>query len=158
MARRTLTLAAAVLAVTAPAALAQLPPPGMTGAPPPSLHNIPWYSAHPAERAAVLRFCHSDHRYDNTPDCANAESADTADYAARMRRAAEAAGAFKRHTDPAWWLANPYARWNAIGACSVTPDPGFTAQYTAAECAAARQADAMAPPRLRAHAPPWLDR
>lgn len=148
-------LAPAAALVAAGVAFAQAPPSGAAWAPPPSLHNIAWYSAHAAERVAILRFCQSDHRFDATPDCANAQSAERAAYAERLRLQAQAMGNPRSRTSPSYWLQNNSARWTAVAACSVAPDPGFTRQYSNAECAAARQADAMAPPNLRTHFAPW---
>ena len=73
---------------------------------PRALHNIPWYSAHPAERAATLRLCHSDYSYSGLPDCANAEAA-----GAGQVGSGSSIGKLKAMlNDPQYWRENPIAR------------------------------------------------
>ncbi|TCZ55791.1 hypothetical protein EXY23_20905 [Roseicella aquatilis] len=48
--------------------------------------DIPRFEAHPAERAALLRRCHDDHRLARTSMCANVEAAETRAYAKRLQR------------------------------------------------------------------------
>lgn len=78
-----------------------------------ALHNIPWYSAHPSERGATLRLCHSDYSYSGLPDCANAEAA-----GAGQVGSGSSIGKLKAMlNDPQYWRENRVARWAEMAQC-----------------------------------------
>jgi hypothetical protein len=100
--------------------------------------DIDWYVNHSAARASILRLCRSDHRYDFSPDCANAESAETKLWA--RRTAADGAAPGRILNSPEYWASNPFSRVAALEQCRL-PTLGT---MTPSQCAAARQGEAMA--------------
>ena len=98
-----------------------------------SLHNIPWYLAHPAERAAVMALCRTDFAIGKHPDCANAEAAATLAWANDLRQD-RIPTPEEVLSDPAYWQTNKIARAGAVAACALPGRGGMTAQ----ECAIAR--------------------
>lgn len=104
---RRIALAGVVVLATLPFAAVRAQPP------PRALHNIPWYSAHPAERAATLRLCHTDYSYSGLPDCANAEAA-----GAGQAGSGSSIGKLKDMLkDPQYWRENRVARWAEMAQC-----------------------------------------
>lgn len=57
----------------------------------PARRTIPWYMSHQSERAATIAACRDDATYARSPDCANAEMAETRLWAGRARNGAPAA-------------------------------------------------------------------
>lgn len=119
---------------------------GAQSTPPMSLHDIPWYVAHDRARVATLNLCRSDHRFSRDVDCANAETAATAEWANRTGRGTPARRGSSRVmtldemlTSPTYYVENRLARVGTLASCrSARPPP-------ADECAAARQGEAMDP-------------
>lgn len=84
-----------------------------------ALHNIPWYAAHPAERGATLRLCHSDYSFAGMPDCANAENAATG----KVGSASSIDRLRAMLNDPEYWRQNTVSRNGALYQCQ-HPTPG----------------------------------
>ncbi len=52
-------------------------------------HDIAYYVANDDARAVMTKRCQSDHRFDQDPDCANAETAGLQAYADRLRKSVQ---------------------------------------------------------------------
>lgn len=133
---RGLAAAAALAGLLSTSAVAQTAPPL------PPRRDIPWFQAHGPAREATLRVCRSDHRYDRSVECLNADTAGTLDWGRRSAQAARHGRSggelFPQLSDPSYWAQNRLARVGVLAACG-NPKTG----YAPSTCAAARQGAAM---------------
>lgn len=74
-----------------------------------TLHDIPWYMANTPARQATIQWCHQSSERGRMPDCQNAERA------ASGVRGQTPVRDFM--ADPAYWRANPTARYATMETC-----------------------------------------
>ncbi len=110
------------------------------------VRDIPYFMRSPDARAATLKLCRNDHRYDRAPECANAASAEDRLWELRLRAGvATPAGAGRVPSldtwqlSPTYWAQNRLARKSTLVTCR--NHPGM--MYPARVCAAAEQGDTM---------------
>lgn len=121
---RTFVRAAALVAALAPAA-------ALAG----EKFDIPWFVAHPTERAAALKMCHDDYRYAKTMICANVEAAATRVWG---RAAAPNTNPL---TTTRYWVENPIGRKSELKSCALRrPGDSIALPY----CSVAQLADRLA--------------
>ncbi len=108
--------------------------------------DIPYFMRSPEARAATLKLCRNDHRFDRSPDCANAASAEDRLWELRLRAGAPAPAGVQRvpsldtwQLSPTYWAQNRLARKSTLVTCR--NHPGM--MYPAKVCAAAEQGDTM---------------
>lgn len=100
----------------------------------------------PEARAATLKLCRNDHRYDRAPECANAATAEDRLWELRLRAGVAAPAGVHRapsldtwQLSPTYWAQNRLARKSTLVTCR--NHPGM--MYPARVCAAAEQGDTM---------------
>ena len=110
------------------------------------VRDIPYFMRSPEARAATLKLCRNDHRYDRAPECANAASAEDRLWAMRLRagvpeqtgaRAVPNLDTFQ--LSPTYWARTRLARRATLATCR--PHPGMA--YPAKVCAAAEQGEVL---------------
>lgn len=108
--------------------------------------DIPYFMRSPTERAATLKLCRDDHRYDRRPECANAASAEDRLWAMRQRagtpeqpgsRAVPNLDTFQ--LSPTYWARSRLARRATLATCRLHPGMAYPAKV----CAAAEQGELL---------------
>lgn len=110
------------------------------------VRDIPYFMRSPEARAATLKVCRNDHRYDRAPECANAASAEDRLWAMRLRagtsnqagvHAAPNLDTFQ--LSPSYWARTRLARRATLATCRL--HPGMV--YPPKVCAAAEQGEIL---------------
>lgn len=110
------------------------------------VRDIPYFMRSPQERAATLKLCRDDHRYDRRPECANAATAEDRLWAMRQRagtpeqpggRAAPNLDTFQ--LSPTYWARTRLARRATLATCRLHPGMAYPAKV----CAAAEQGELL---------------